>query len=294
MIQKVQRNPMLRMGASIFGAILLAVAVNLFIVPQGLYSSGIYGLCQVIRTLLVTYAGLDMPFDLAGILYLLANLPLFYLAWHALGRDFVIRMAVTTVVNSLALAVIPSPVTPFIADKLTSCMVGGILGGFSCGLILTCGSSAGGLDVLGMYFSKKGKGFTVGRFSISFNAVLYTLCAMLFNLTTAIYSAIYMVFLSLFLDRVHQQNITAQMLIFTKEDPKKLGQVITEKLERSYTFWEGEGGYTHEQIHVLCVCLSKYEVVSLQLALHEIDPHAFFVVEEGVRIGGHFERHLSS
>lgn len=294
MIQKVQQSRWLRLAVSVFGAIMLAVAVNLFIVPQGLYSGGLYGLCQVARTLLVTGAGLSMPFDIAGILYLVVNLPLIWMAWRTMGREFVVSMTVTTVVNSLALAAVPVPATPFIADKLTSCMVGGILGGFSCGLILTCGGSTGGLDVLGLYFSKKGKGFTVGRFSITFNAALYALCAVLFNLTTAIYSAIYMVFSALFLDRIHQQNITAQMLIFTKEDPTKLGQVITERLERSYTFWEGQGGYSGEEIHVLCVCLSKYEVASLQIALHQLDPHVFFVVQEGVRVGGNFPRHLAS
>ena len=57
------------------------------------------------------------------------------------------------------------------------CLVAGILSGFSCGLILTCGCSTGGLDVLGLYLSKKGTGFTVGRFSITFNTALYVLCA---------------------------------------------------------------------------------------------------------------------
>lgn len=274
MLQKVQQNKWLRLGMGVFGAILLAVAVNLFIVPQGLYSGGLYGFCQVARTLLVNKLGLETSFDLAGILYLLVNIPLLWLAWRTMGGNFVLFMSVTTVINSLALAVIPSPATPIIADKLTSCLVGGILGGFSGGLILTCGCSTGGLDVLGLYLSKKGTGFTVGRFSIAFNAILYALCAVLFDLNTAIYSAIYMVFSSLFLDRVHQQNISVQMLIFTKE--------------------EGQGGYSHEQIHVLCVCLSKYEVLSLQMALHEIDPHAFFVIQEGVRVGGNFDRHLSS
>ena len=275
------------------GALLLAAAINLFIVPQGLYSGGLYGLCQVIRTLLKTKLGLETPFDMAGLLYLLGNLPLIWLAWRTMGRDFVIRMSVTTVVNSIALAVIPSPATPIIADKLTSCLVGGMLAGFSGGLILTCGCSTGGLDILGLYLSKKGSRFTVGRFSITFNAALYTLCAVLFDLSTAIYSAIYVVFSALFLDRQHQQNVSVQMLIFTKEDPRRLGEVITEKLGRGFTYWEGQGGYSHEGVHVLCVCLSKYEVVSLQLTLHELDPHAFFILKEGVRVGGNFERHLS-
>ena len=294
MLQKVQQNKWLRLAAGVFGGILMAAGINLIIVPQGMYSGGLYGLCQVIRTLIVTNLGVQTSVDLAGILYLLVNLPLIALAWRSLGREFVLGMAVVTVVNSVALAVIPSPATPIIADKLTSCLLGGIISGFSSGLILTCGCSTGGLDVLGLYLSKLGKGFTVGRFSITFNAALYTLCAVLFDLSTAIYSAIYVVFQALFLDRVHQQNISVQMLIFTKEDPEWLNQTILEKLDRSFTLWEGRGGYSHDQVHVLCVCLSKYEVVSVQMALSEIDPHAFTIIQEGIRVGGNFGRHLSS
>lgn len=159
---------------------------------------------------------------------------------------------------------------------------------------MTCGCSTGGLDILGLYLSKKGSAFTVGRFSITFNAALYALCAVLFDLSTAIYSAIYVVFQALFLDRVHQQNISVQMLIFTKEDPERLNQTILDKLDRSFTLWEGRGGYSHDQVHVMCVCLSKYEVVSVQMALSEIDPHAFTIIQEGIRVGGNFGRHLSS
>ena len=274
MFQKVQQNKWLRLEMGLFGCVLLAAAINLFIVPQGLYSGGLYGLCQVIRTLVVTNIGVKMPFDLAGVLYLLVNIPMLWLAWRTLGSQFVVRLALGTVVNSLALAVIPSPAAPIIADKLTSCLVGGILAGFSSGLILTCGCSTGGLDILGLYLSKKGSAFTVGRFSITFNAALYALCAVLFDLSTAIYSV--------------------QMLIFTKEDPERLNQTILDKLDRSFTLWEGRGGYSHDQVHVMCVCLSKYEVVSVQMALSEIDPHAFTIIQEGIRVGGNFGRHLSS
>lgn len=73
----------LRLLGGIIGAALMATAINLFIVPQGFYAGGAYGMCQVIRTLLVTRAGLTLPFDLAGLLYLMVNLPLFI--WRIAG-----------------------------------------------------------------------------------------------------------------------------------------------------------------------------------------------------------------
>ena len=170
---------------------------------------------------------------------------------------------------------------------------GGIISGFSGGIILTCGCSTGGLDVLGLYLSKKGKGFTVGRFSITFNTALYALCAVLFDLTTAIYSAIYVVFQALFLDRVHQQNINVQALIFTREDEGVLADFIIKKLGRSVTYWNGVGAYTKDNVHVLCVCLSKYEIEDLRHAVHEIDPHAFFIINQGVTVDGNFVKKLN-
>ena len=46
-------------------------------------------------------------------------------------------------------------------------------------------------------------------------------------------------------------------------------------------------------MRVLCVCVSKFEVAELQETVRELDSHAFFIVQEGVRIGGNFIRKIS-
>ena len=290
MYDKMIHNRWARLGVALLGTLILSAAVNLLIVPQNLYTSGILGMCQVIRTLLER-AGLEMEFDISGILYFVINIPLVALAWKSMGRKFVIRMMICIVANSLFLSVIPVPAAPIVEDELTSCLLGGILSGFGGGLVLTCGGSTGGLDTVGLYLSKKGKG-TVGRLAIVFNAVLYIVCAILFSLPVALYSAIYSVFASLFVDRLHQQNIAVQVLIFTKDKGEELRQYIMTELERGVTYWNGSGGYTEQPMQVLCVCLDKYEVVSLRQAIQEVDPNAFVTVNEGVHTSGNFERHL--
>ena len=293
MYDRVLHNRWSKLATAVAGAVLMAVAINLFIVPQGLYTGGLLGLCQVIRTLLVTKLGVTVNFDIAGLIYLASNVPLLLLAYKTLGRTFVLRLTICTVVNSLSMSIIPVPAQPIIPDLLTSCMVGGILVGFSSGLMLTCGGSSGGMDILGLYLSKKGTGFTVGKFSLLFNAMLYTLCLILFNAQTAIYSAIYTVFSSLFFDRVHQQNITVQVTIMTKVMDIKPFQAILHRLDRGLTRWTGQGAYTGEPVQVLCICVSKYELETLQQEVNKIDPAAFFIVQEGVRTGGNFKAHLS-
>ena len=149
-----------------------------------------------------------------------------------------------------------------------------------------------GLDVLGLIMSKRDSAFTVGKFALGFNALLYTAILILFDPEVAIYSVIYNVATSTSLDRMHQQNVTVQALIFTREDESVLADFIIKQLGRSVTYWDGVGAYTKDDVRVLCVCLSKYEIEELLHMVHSVDPHAFLTVQEGVRVFGNFPRKL--
>ena len=193
---------------------------------------------------------------------------------------------------SLFYSVTPTPSVMLVDDTLTSCLLGGILSGIGSGLVLTCGGSGGGLDVIGLCLSKRNSRFTVGRFSMTFNAFLYALCLLLFSPEIAIYSVIYNFAAALVMDKAHQQNISVQALIFTRAKEQELGRVILDKLGRGVTWWEGVGAYTGEGVHVMCVCLSKYEIEELFHTVHAMDPHAFITLQEGVRIYGNFQKKL--
>lgn len=293
MLNTAMHRPRLRMLACILGELIVAFSLNYFIVPLGLYSGGSMGVCQLIRTLLQIWGGLSFgDYDIAGILYFLSNIPILLYARGILGRKFVLKTVVCTMAFSLFYSVIPAPSTMVVNDTLTACLLGGILTGVGSGLVLTCGGSGGGLDVIGLCLSKKGSRFTVGRFSMTFNAFLYALCLILFTPETAIYSVIYNFASAMVVDKAHQQNISVQALIFTRAGERELGRVIMDELGRGVTWWEGVGAYTGENVHVLCVCLSKYEIEELFQTVHEMDPHAFITLQEGVRIYGNFQKKL--
>lgn len=293
MLHKAMQDRWARLAIAVCGTFLYAVGVNLFTVPAGVYAGGVVGLSQVIRTLLAQCVALPESVDIAGILYFLFNVPVLIIAWRELGRGFLARTLICVGSSSVFLSMLRAPAVPLLDDPLAACMVGGIVCGFGLGLTLTCGCSTGGLDVIGLCLSKRGSKFTVGRFSLSFNVLLYAACAFLFNIQTAIYSVIYTVFCALFIDRGHQQNISVQVLIFTRDEDPQLPANIMTRLSRGVTYWEGKGAYTGSNMRVLCVCVSKFEVAELQETVRELDPHAFFIVQEGVRIGGNFTKKIS-
>lgn len=283
-------NRWLRLVAAMLGEGVVALALRLFIVPLGLYSGGLMGFCQLIRTLLHNTLGLEA--DIAGVLYFISNIPILLLGWKTLGPRMTFKTIACTVSFSLFYSIIPSPSVPIVDDYLTSCLLGGIIVGTASGIVLTCGGSGGGLDIVGLCLSKRGSRFTVGKFSLTVNFFLYAACLVLFVPEVAIYSVIYNFFSAMVLDRMHQQNVSVEALIFTRDDQDKLARFIIEKLGRGVTYWNGVGAYTGTDLHVLCVCLSKYEIEELLHTVHTIDPHAFVTVQEGVRVHGNFQRKL--
>ena len=291
MLYNTLHHRWLRLIAAVVGEVISAAALNLFIVPLNLYNGGLLGLCQIIRTLMQEYLHISFgAYDVAGIFYFIINIPILLFAYKTLGRSFVLKTLICTASYSLFYSLIPIPPTPIVEDYLTACLLGGILAGVGSGIVLTCGGSGGGLDIVGLCLSKRGSAFTVGKFSLSFNAFLYAACLILFSPAVAIYSVIYNFFTAMVLDRVHQQNVSVQALIFTREDQDALARFIIEKLGRSVTYWNGVGAYTGEGVHVLCVCLSKFEIEELLHAVHTMDPHAFVTAQEGTRIYGNFTR----
>lgn len=168
MLYNTLHNRWLRLVACVVGELIAAAALNIFIVPLNLYTGGLLGFCQVVRTLMQTYLHISFgAYDVAGIFYFVLNIPILLLAYKTLGRPLVLKTLVCTTSYSLFYSIIPIPSTPIVNDYLTACLLGGILVGVGSGIVLTCGGSGGGLDIVGLCLSKRGSSFTVGKFSLA-------------------------------------------------------------------------------------------------------------------------------
>ena len=77
MLYTTLHNRILRLVLAVLGELIAAAALNLFIVPLSLYTGGLLGFCQLVRTLLQDFLGVSFgAYDIAGVLYFLLNIPL--------------------------------------------------------------------------------------------------------------------------------------------------------------------------------------------------------------------------
>ena len=274
---------------TIFGTFIFTLGISLFITPIHLYGGGVMGFSQVLRTLLANI-GVVFPFEISGIINFLLNIPLMILAYRSISKRFFFLTMLSIVAQTVFLAVIPVLDAPILNDILASCLVGGIISGFGIGCILRARGSGGGLDILGVFFTKKIANFSVGRLSIVVNSFLFVTYAVLFDVEIAIYFMIYLIVFTFVVDKVHYQNINMTAMIFTKHI--EVMDYIIHQMHRGVTFWEGAGGYTHEGTYIMITAISKYEIPLLKKKVKMFDKHAFIIFSEGLSVSGNFQKRL--
>ena len=275
----------------IIGGVIYAVAVNLFIVPFNLYSGGIVGIAQLIRTILADYIHIDFGSrDVAGIIFYVLNIPILIYAFPRLEKLFFLKTLVAVTALMLAMSFVPT--TKIVDDPLASTIVGAFLSGAGIGLVLRMSASTGGMDIIGMLISKSHANIKVGQVNLAVNLMIYAVCLFLFDVQTVVYSVIFAVVHAFAIDKFHSQNINVEVKIITKTDPAIIEQEVFTKIVRGVTELRSVGAYTHEEEHILYILISKYEVHQLRQIVRKYDKKAFIIINEGVWVDGHFLKKL--
>ena len=69
MLSATMRKGWGKLTLAVLGSLIYAVGINVFMVPLGLYTGGMLGLAQLLRTLLLNaLGGITLPIDLAGVI----------------------------------------------------------------------------------------------------------------------------------------------------------------------------------------------------------------------------------
>ncbi|WP_019892360.1 YitT family protein [Allobaculum stercoricanis] len=268
----------------VVGSTLFSMGVTFFVVPWQLNTGGLIGIAQIISYTLIDGA------SLSGVINVLFNIPLFILAWRSLSKNFVFKTLLSLGIQSALLSLLPVPKTPILNDELSCVIIGAVIAGVGIGLCLQAAGSAGGLDILGMYFSYTKPGFSVGKISYIVNVFVEIAAVFMFGLPNALYSTLFLVITYFISDKVHLQNIVMYGLIVTSK--KEVKEHILHDLHRGVTAWQGYGAYTNSGKEILFCVMNSYEVKAVKRIVRTYDPQAYFIVSKGRAELGNFERRL--
>ena len=263
----------------ILGAFIVAVALEMFLLPNKIIDGGVIGISMMISYM--------TKWNL-GLLIFLINIPFLILAFKSLGKKFVINTFLATVLLAVAtnLTIGLKPVT---GDLLLATVFGGILLGLGVGLILRNNASLDGTEMLSMVIAKRNKIVSVGQLLMGMNLFIYTAAGFLLGWDRALYSILTYYVASKVIDTVLEGLDKAKSVRIVSDYSREIGESIMKELDVSVTYMKTLGGYSRqEKILTFCV-VNKFDMPKLKEVVHNVDPRAFIVTEdvhevEGVRI----------
>lgn len=263
------------------GAFIVAVGLEMFLLPNKIIDGGVIGVSMMVSYL--------TKWNL-GILIFCINIPFILMALKNLGHKFVIQTFFATAMLAIATNICHG----FHAteDLLLATVFGGLILGLGVGLILRSNASLDGTEMVSLNLAKKFKVISVGELLMSINLFIYMGAGFLYGWDRALYSILTYYIASKVMDTVLEGTDKAKSVRIVSEYYKEIGNGIMKDLDVSVTYIKTMGGYSRqEKILTYCV-VNKFQVARLKELVHTIDPRAFLVTEdvhevEGVRVRKH-------
>ena len=261
------------------GALLNAIAMNIFLIPANVYASGFAGVAQLLSSILGEYAS-------TGVLLFILNIPVTILAWKKVGRSFTIYSFLSVFIMSFFLEIIP--VVSISDDILLNAVFGGVLAAIGVGITLKWGASTGGMDIIAMVLSRMNNK-SVGTYLFTLNAIIIITAGYLYGMEKSLYTLVNLYAITRVVDAIHtsHQKLTA-MIVTKKSDEMK--KAIHKQLVRGITIVPAKGAFTNETKEMMILVITRYELFDLKRIIKEVDPNAFTNIVQTADVLGVFRK----
>ena len=161
------------------GAVLMAVALEVFLVPNYILDGGITGISIILSHI----TGWRL-----GIFIFLLNLPFIYIGYKQIGKTFALTTLYGIIVLSIT-SVLLHNVMIVTDDLLLVTVFGGIVLGMGVGIVIRYGGSLDGTEILSILLTNK-LPFSVGEIIMFFNFFIFAAAGFIFSWERAMYSII--------------------------------------------------------------------------------------------------------
>lgn len=262
---------------TIVGAVLMAIATSLFLLPNQLSSGGIAGIATII------YYFLKIPM---GITILIINVPLFLFAGYKLGKSFLVKSIIGTIIFSISIDILDK-IEPLTQDRFLACIYGGIIIGLGTAIILKANSSTGGSDLVSMLVKKYNPNIRTSNVITIIDTVIVALNVIFFKeIEIGLYSALAIYLMGKMIDVAFEGIYFTKLLIIISDRSQEISEEIGEKVRKGTTGLFGKGMYTNENKLILMCAASRGDVAKVKQVTRKIDPHSFIIIVNSREVVG--------
>lgn len=262
------------------GTALVAIGVYFFKFPNNISTGGVTGLAVILSSLIPavsssTYASV-------------INLLFLILGFVFLNRGFGLRTVYCSILFSAMLSGLEwlFPLSGPLTDELIlELFFAIILPALGSAILFNLEGSTGGTDILAMIL-KKYTSLDIGRALLYVDVLIAASTLIVFDIKTGLCSLLGLVLKSVLVDNIIESINRKKSFILVTSHPNEVCDYITHSLNRSATFWEAKGAYSHEEKFVVLTALSRVQAAALRRYLKALDPHAFMLITNSSEIFG--------
>lgn len=276
-IQRIIRSRFVRdLPLVALGCAIAALAVDVFMVPQGLAAGGLTGLATIVAEL-GRRAGLNLP---VGTQTIVMNAVLLLFVLRTGGA----RYAVQTITGFVLFGFFTDLFAPFVAplgerDLMLCALWGGIISGLGYGLVFRCGVNTGGSDTIAQIISRK-TSLPVGSTVMAIDVAVCAASAPVFSLENALYAAIAMVLMGMVVDRVVDGADRRRMAFVISEQHERIADDVMYEMGRGVTEVQARGVWSGKDRPMLLIILDRRELSILKTVVAEHDPEAIVFIAD--------------
>jgi uncharacterized membrane-anchored protein YitT (DUF2179 family) len=262
---------------TILGAMIMAIGVSLFLLPNQLSTGGFSGIATI------TYYLFQIPM---GTVIVIANIPVFLIALKKIGKKFFLKSILGTVTLSLFIDLFDK-IQPLTNDKFLSSIYGGIIVGIGTAIILKAHSSTGGSDLVSNIIKAYKPNVKIGTWIVYIDTVIVGLNVIIFkNIEIGLYSAIAIYLMGKIVDIVFEGIDFTKLLIIVSNKSEEISRNIEEKINRGVTGLYGKGMYTNENRLVLMCATNRKDIGRIKEIAQTIDNNCFIIITNAREVFG--------
>lgn len=258
----------------------MTICVQCVAAPHDFLAGGIMGL-----SLLLTYIWHGMP---PLVLYAALCVPVYIAGWFLAGRRFLLYTIYGTFIT-VAMSYFINFEIP-IENEIYAAIVGGVLHGAGCGMMLRTLGSSGGTDIIAILLKQRWN-IPIGQFNFLFNAALFLCGAFRLSLDMIVASMIMVFISSHTLEYVLGMFNRRKLVLIISDRGEEIGEAILASEKFGVTLLRGKGAYSGTDREILLTVTNNVALRRLETLVCSIDPNALFVVENTFYVsGGQFAR----
>lgn len=252
------------------GALLAAIAIRIFLLPNQLIDGGTIGIGLILSRL---FGNSYLSYFL-----ILLNLPFVYLAYRYIRPTFVIHMLVAILVFA-GFLILLEKAPPFFGETLEIIVFGGALLGVGAGLIIRNGGCLDGTEIMAIIINRK-KGYTVGQVVLFANIFIFGIYGWIFqDWHIALQSLMTYIVAFKMIDMVIVGLDELKSVLVLSSNPTDLAKVIMQELGLGLTIIHGKGGFSGASRDIIFIIVERLDLAELKEIVLREDPKAFMAIE---------------